>query len=235
MECAEIEAETRRIAEEFQLILDTVSWRQKKSYITARVSASRIQVILRKDLPIYPDEFIQAAIYITFSRLTRNTQSPKYHQLLNYIKNYQLAQKKSQTIEKILPPAGICYDLKKIAAKVLTDYVMVFKNYFENYSIHYGWSSRKSFRRLAYFNPTYHIIVVSPIFDRFEVPQYVVEYLIYHELLHAFLGISKKNGKRAAHTPEFHQLEKLFMHYELTNHFLTQYTMKVRKTRKVNS
>jgi hypothetical protein len=46
------------------------------------------------------------------------------------------------------------------------------------------------------------------------VPPYVVEFIVYHEMLHAQLGVEEQNGRRAVHTRELRRREKLFKEYE---------------------
>jgi predicted metallopeptidase len=232
MDVAEVEDIAREIAENFHLHIESIIWRQKKSFLSLRMKASKVFISFQDTLHTYPEEFVRALIFVAFSRVTKKTQNPKYHQFLSIIKQ----NRTSRIIPPLSPilrdPQGDCYHLELIAQKVLEDYRIVFKNYFDTYYVQYKWNNKNTFRKLAYFNPNHHIIVVSPNFDRLEVPQYVLEYLIYHELLHAFLGIVQKKGKRSIHTPEFHRLEKIFMHYELANHFLTQYTKNLHHSRK---
>ncbi len=46
------------------------------------------------------------------------------------------------------------------------------------------------------------------------VPRYVVESVVYHEVLHATLPPVMKNERRRIHTPEFRRRERLFPNYQ---------------------
>ncbi len=69
-------------------------------------------------------------------------------------------------------------------------------------------------RTLGSYNPETGTIRINPVLDCAGVPGYFVEYVVYHEMLHAAVGISMgANGRRAIHTPEFKERERLFRDY----------------------
>ncbi len=57
-------------------------------------------------------------------------------------------------------------------------------------------------------------IRINPLLDRKTVPQFFLEYVIYHEMLHAALGIVDRNGRRSVHFKEFRRREREFAAYE---------------------
>lgn len=61
------------------------------------------------------------------------------------------------------------------------------------------------------------LIRVHPLLDQEFVPRYFVRYIVYHEMLHAFLGVGrdKRSGRRCMHTPEFKRLEEAYPEYEI--------------------
>jgi hypothetical protein len=50
--------------------------------------------------------------------------------------------------------------------------------------------------------------------DRAFIPRWFVAWVVYHEMLHAFLGVEEKNGRQYAHTRTFRELELLFHDHE---------------------
>jgi hypothetical protein len=58
------------------------------------------------------------------------------------------------------------------------------------------------------------LIRIHRVLDRPGVPRYVVESVVYHELLHADLPPVTRNGRRYFHTPEFRRRERQFRHFE---------------------
>ena len=68
-------------------------------------------------------------------------------------------------------------------------------------------------RTLGSYSRHADTIRINPILDRKSVPCYVLEFIVYHEMLHAELGIERKNGRRTVHSKEFRQRERLFSQY----------------------
>jgi hypothetical protein len=58
------------------------------------------------------------------------------------------------------------------------------------------------------------LIRIHRVLDRADVPRYVVESVVYHELLHADLPPVTRNGRRYFHTPEFRRRERHFRQFE---------------------
>jgi len=59
-----------------------------------------------------------------------------------------------------------------------------------------------------------NIIRITPLLDRRSVPAYVVEFIVYHEMLHADLLVKTLPGRRRLHTKEFRMRERQFAVYE---------------------
>ena len=69
-------------------------------------------------------------------------------------------------------------------------------------------------RTLGSYSERSHTIRINPVLDKRTVPCYVVAYVVYHEMLHAAMGISRHGGRRIVHSREFRRKEKLFKEYE---------------------
>jgi hypothetical protein len=59
-----------------------------------------------------------------------------------------------------------------------------------------------------------NLIRINPVLDNKSVPRYFVEFIVYHEMLHADMGIEKNAGRRSVHSGEFRRREKMFKYYE---------------------
>ncbi|MFH1257672.1 MAG: hypothetical protein ABIG96_02570 [Candidatus Micrarchaeota archaeon] len=106
--------------------------------------------------------------------------------------------------------SGIAYDLNLLLDKVVMENSAMFENVQKPTIV---WSKQISRRRLAFYDAAFDQIVVSRKFDSERCPQYFLEYLIFHELLHA--KHDPKYGKRRrVHHREFHIDEKKFPRYE---------------------
>lgn len=85
-----------------------------------------------------------------------------------------------------------------------------------------SWSHGKSRRRLGHFDPAFRAIVISRALDRRDVPDCVVEFVMYHEMLHAFLGETVRNGRRLKHHARFRAAERDFPAYEEAMRFIAE-------------
>jgi hypothetical protein len=73
-----------------------------------------------------------------------------------------------------------------------------------------GWSLRRSRTTLGHYDPSHHAIVLSRFLDRPETPKLVVEYVMFHEMLHLRHPVEHRGARRCVHTPEFKAAEKQF-------------------------
>lgn len=69
-------------------------------------------------------------------------------------------------------------------------------------------------KTLGSYSTHNNLIRINPLLDRENVPEYFVEFIVYHEMLHAELGVEQKNGRRSLHSKEFRKREKMFEFYE---------------------
>ncbi|HZP62714.1 MAG TPA: SprT-like domain-containing protein [Terriglobales bacterium] len=82
------------------------------------------------------------------------------------------------------------------------------------------WSPSRARNSLGHYDPAHNAIVVSRVFDHPGVPTYVVEYILYHEMLHLKHPVKLRGSRRCVHSPEFQAEEKLFPHLEEAQKFL---------------
>ena len=76
------------------------------------------------------------------------------------------------------------------------------------------WNKILTHRKLGHYEPLRDRVVISRTLDNSQVPQIVVELVLYHELLHKYHGAKWLNGKRMVHTPEFRRSERKFQNYQ---------------------
>ena len=139
----------------------------------------------------------------------------KCHKSLNaFIKvnNHRIGRRPRRKGGLNLSHRGFQYDLKKI-------YERLNEWYFDGRlrsSITWG-RSNQSRRRYSIdfgsFDKDRRIIRVNPALDRPFVPRFFVEYVVYHEMLHAALGFRTSNGRRSLHPPRFRRQEERFYYY----------------------
>jgi len=72
---------------------------------------------------------------------------------------------------------------------------------------------RRSIRFGSYY-PREDLIRIHPFLDQAFVPEYFVRYIVFHEMLHAFLGIEESpSGRQRIHTAVFKKLEQAYPDY----------------------
>jgi hypothetical protein len=82
------------------------------------------------------------------------------------------------------------------------------------------WSQRKTRTILGHHDRVYDSITISKTLDSEEVPEWFVEYILYHEMLHIKHAARFINGRRYYHTSAFRQDERRFPHYEEAQRWL---------------
>ncbi len=104
---------------------------------------------------------------------------------------------------------GRTYDLERIFARLN-------RRYFDNALPKpvLSWSARRTKRILGHHDAVHDAIIISRSLDLESVPDYVVEYVMYHEMLHVKHQPQVVNGRRIFHPPAFRAEEKRFAHYD---------------------
>jgi hypothetical protein len=82
------------------------------------------------------------------------------------------------------------------------------------------WNQTITGFKFGHYDYLRDTIMISVTFDAPGVPDYAIDFVMYHEMLHKQMGINVINGRRYAHTPEFRAAERRFLHYEEAQTFL---------------
>ncbi|MEI7011760.1 SprT-like domain-containing protein [Leptospira licerasiae] len=110
---------------------------------------------------------------------------------------------------KKLKEVGAVYNLKAILEKISSFYFPKM----DAKLLSIGWADRLGKRRLGSYEKRNMNIRISPILDHKEVPLYVLEHVVHHEILHHILPTRIKNGQNSIHSPEFKRMEKEYVRY----------------------
>ncbi len=94
------------------------------------------------------------------------------------------------------------------------------------------WSARKTFRILGHHDSTHETIVVSRSLDARQVPKYVVEFVVFHEMLHIFHPTIHRSGRRYNHTPAFRRNEKQFAYFEEAENWIERNVKNLKRNAK---
>jgi hypothetical protein len=85
---------------------------------------------------------------------------------------------------------------------------------------HIAWSSRSWRRQFGCYDPGPNQIVLNRRMDRPGIPQFVVEYVLYHEMLHVKHPTRRSGCSLISHSPEFRAEEKRYEHFHAARKFL---------------
>lgn len=83
-----------------------------------------------------------------------------------------------------------------------------------------GWSPRPWRRQLGCFDPALGQIVLTSWLDGPEVPRCVVEYVLYHEMLHLKHPVRRAGCTLRSHSAEFRAEERRFEEFERARRYL---------------
>lgn len=108
----------------------------------------------------------------------------------------------------LLPPCGRRFDLKEVFADLNRRF---FSGEIEGVRI--GWSRNRSRTMLGHYDSSHRTITITRWLDAPRVPRYVVEYLVFHEMLHARIPVEHRNHRRVVHSAKFMAAERAFPDY----------------------
>ena len=185
----------RRIKAEFypyRSMRHTVEWNGIR--IKAKVSR------LFSDAPVHILEIIALLL---LSRVYKKKIDRQIRSMYSAYSN-QLTYKR-QTRKINYEPGGKYYNLSLIYQRLN---IMYFNSELQITNI--GWSKKNSYTRLGFFDKSRNLIVISKIFDSPLVSHRVLQYLMYHEMLHSRFPEQTVNNRRRIHTPQFRAEERKF-------------------------
>src|SRR5213075_2537728 len=84
------------------------------------------------------------------------------------------------------------------------------------------WSQRRTRSILGHHDHIYDSITISKTLDSTDVPEWFVEYILYHEMLHIKHPARLINGRRYYHTKAFRADEQRFPRYNEAQRWLDQ-------------
>lgn len=94
------------------------------------------------------------------------------------------------------------------------------------------WSARKTFRILGHHDAAHETIVVSKSLDAPKVPKYVVEFVVYHEMLHIYFPTIHRDGRRYNHTAAFRRRERQFAFFEAAETWIARNVKNLKRNAK---
>jgi hypothetical protein len=176
------------------------------SMISARAKDGVLRVRLhRMFLASDPDVVKEVAAFIR----GKKSKTPL---IRNFIKRNSCFVKKGKQKKFSLTQLGKYHDLRIPAASVNEEY------FGGRITAPVTWGTGRlgravRRRTLGSYSSHTNTIRINPVLDKRSVPSYFIEFIIYHEMLHADLGVETGTNRRSVHTREFRRREKMFKKY----------------------
>ena len=176
-----------------------------------RVHAGVIELRITDLLAEAPSPIFEALAYILICKLFRKPIPAVYNDRYRLYLNRQEVREEITEIrvargrKLIDPPAGILYDLADLFEAMNAQF---FEGKMAQPTL--GWSRQASRTILGHCDSAHNTIVLSKILDQPQVPRFVAEYVMYHEMLHLVHPVESRGAKRAIHPPVFRAAEKKF-------------------------
>jgi len=136
-------------------------------------------------------------------------------------------QKRERGRKVVTSSKGEVYDLDAIFDRVNEQY---FRGRIRKPQL--TWSARKTYRILGHHDAQMDHIAISRSLDSRDVPRFVVEYVVFHEMLHIAHPRQHVNGRRYNHTPAFKADEQKFVHYEAAETWIENNVRRLKKAAK---
>jgi hypothetical protein len=179
--------------------------------ITLRQRGDKLLIRVSDILVDAPKEVMEGLAHIIISQQLKIKCEDRFRSVYrdyiysDRIRSRKKSIRKDRSKKKITGHQGANFNLKDI-------FIVVNRKYLGNEISTPGltWSSNSSKVRLGHFDPDLNIVVVSKNLDNKATPSCIIEYIIYHELLHGRCPGRYLNGRWYVHTPEFKREEKKF-------------------------
>jgi len=170
-----------------------------------------------------PPEVIRALAFVLVARLL-GKRVPDIHE--RTYRDYSMTPevmrasdiaRRRRGHKKVSSAQGGVYDLDKMFSKINRRY---FDSSLEKPTI--TWSQRKTRTILGHHDRVYETITISKSLDSPQVPEWFVEFILYHEMLHIKHAARMIKGRRYYHTAAFRADERRFAKYDEAQRWLEQ-------------
>jgi hypothetical protein len=178
---------------------------------TIRLREGRVLVRLSDLLEAAPEPVLEALAHILLRKLYRRSipevYNARYRRYLGQREMVTMAHRIRQIRGRklLLSPRGDQHDLEALFDDLNQRF---FGGWLARPNL--GWAPSASRRNLGHYDPAHNAILISRVFDAERPPRFVLEYVLYHEMLHLRHPVKMKGSRRCVHPPEFRREERKF-------------------------
>jgi hypothetical protein len=197
---------------------------------TIRMRSGRVHVRLSDIFKTAPMGVHRALAFILVSKLLRRRTPPFYVRAYrdyacspDVLRASDLARRERGR-KMISSAQGHVYDLRRMFQRLNQRF---FDGQLEQPTL--TWSQRRTRTILGHHDGVHETIVISKTLDSEDVPEWFVEYILYHEMLHIKHPARLINGRRYYHTKAFRTDEQRYPRFNEAQRWLDQ-TVRQRRT-----
>jgi hypothetical protein len=198
-----------------------------KQYLEERLNRPVALVLTENSTSMLSAGVRGGVLHIRLHKMFVNSDTPVIDEIASYLKHKQRSMplfrkfvrdnrghvhKKSPN-KVSLKTLGKCHDLCEL-------YEEINKTYFGSMissAITWGSENPRSAARkrtVGSYSERSNTIRINPILDKKTVPRFYIAFVMYHEMLHAAMGMPLRGQRRSIHSREFRKRERLFKDYE---------------------
>ena len=180
-----------------------------------RYRAGTLEVKLSDLLAGAPTPVKEALARILLGKLFRKPAAPaevhRYRQYLNQkeIRRQIQLVRQIRGRKHISGPEGKVFNLADVFQRLNMKY---FSGLLAQPDL--GWSLGRSRSMLGHFDPSHNAIIISRVFDEPSVPDFALDYVMFHEMLHLQYPVDHSKSRRCVHTKEFREAERRFPNWK---------------------
>jgi hypothetical protein len=179
-----------------------------------------------------PPDVIRALAFLLVARLF-SRKAPLEHERIyrayaftpELLRKSDLARK-ARGRKIVSTSKGRVYDLDRMFSRINRQY---FDNEIDRPIL--TWSQRRARSILGHHDAAHDTITISKTLDSPDVPEWFVEYILFHEMLHIKHPARVISGRRYYHTPAFRSEERSYPRYEQAQQWLDGVFRKGRELR----
>ncbi len=200
---------------------------------TIRLRRGRIYVRLSDILCESPPEILHALACILVAKLYRlkpskeHERAYKQYTLLPEIVEASESTRRTRGYKITTSPRGKVYDLEELFSDLNHRY---FAGRLERPDL--SWSQKRTRRILGHHDHIHGAIVVSRTLDDTRIPRFVVEYVLYHEMLHVAHPPRVVSGRTIYHSRQFRSDERRFERFDEVLKWMERLASPVRRKSK---
>ncbi len=202
----------RHLAEACDCRVELILTRNRTSMASLRyISDSHVRLRLHQQFLNAPPE-----VWKALTEYIRTRKKSCWQVVADFASTIDISSERHVATPSRLKTRGNVYDLRVLAREVNQQYFMGRIKYKIGWGAYGGKSKggRGISIRYGSWNPQTKIIRIHPLLDDKRVPRRFVEYVIFHEMLHAVVPCRHVDGRRLDHHADFKKLERKFPGYQ---------------------